>query len=83
MKRFLTIALAVLVGVSLVTTVFAQATPEKPGKADTDKGKGKALGKEKQEDKKGAAPATPASPTPGTPGAAPAKPATPPAPPAK
>ena len=36
MKRFLMIALAVLMGVTLVTTVFAQTTTEKATKAATD-----------------------------------------------
>jgi microtubule-associated protein 1 len=47
MKKFLMIVLAVLMGISLVTTVFAQTTTEKATKAattDTAKEKGKALG---------------------------------------
>jgi glucose/arabinose dehydrogenase len=42
MKRFLMIVLAVLMGVSLVVTVFAQTTTDKPAKAATDTAKEKA-----------------------------------------
>jgi len=43
MKRFLMIVLAVLMGVSLVVTVFAQTATEKAPKAATDTAKEKAV----------------------------------------